>query len=91
MLHLSAIQRELPLCCAFDRTNYSRWTPLYLYFDECIKLEELFPLLYEEFKMGNFNDRHTERKCSAVPTDEALEKEYNKVAKGKGQMEFDKI
>ena len=81
-LHLSAIRRALPLFFSFDRINYSRWTPLY--FEDCIKLEEMFPLLYEEFMQGNFNVRHTERKCSAVPIDQALEKEYNKVAKGKG-------
>ena len=33
---------------------------------------------------GSFVVRHTHRKFSAVPLDQALEKEYNKVAKGKG-------
>ena len=28
--------------------------------------------------------RPTHRKCSAIPMEQALEKEYNKVAKGKG-------
>ena len=33
---------------------------------------------------GSFVVRHTNRKCSAVPMDQALEKEYNKVAKWNG-------
>ena len=37
MLHLSSTQRALSLFFAFDRTNYSHWTPLY--FDDCIKLK----------------------------------------------------
>ena len=43
----------------------------------------MFLLLYEEFVKRNFNVRHAERKCSAVPIDQVLEKEYNKVVKGK--------
>ena len=71
-LHLSAIRRAIPLFFSFDRTNYCRWTPLY--FDDCIKLENTFPALYENFMSGNFNVRHTQRKCSAVPMDQRLEK-----------------
>ena len=33
---------------------------------------------------GSFVITHTHRKCSAIPMDQAMEKEYNKVAKGKG-------
>ena len=33
---------------------------------------------------GSFVVRHSHRKCSAVPMDQALEKEYNKDAKEKG-------
>ena len=33
---------------------------------------------------GSFVVAHTHRKCSAVAMDQALEKECNKVAKGKG-------
>ena len=37
-LHLSAVQRALPLLFAFDRTNYKRWLPLY--FEDCLSLPE---------------------------------------------------
>ena len=71
-VQLSAVERAIKLFFAFDRTNYSRWAPLYL--QDCLKLEQKFPLIYEEFmERGSF-----------VPMDQALEKEYNTVAKGKG-------
>ena len=83
LLHLSAVERAIKLFFAFDRTNYSRWAPLYL--QVCLKLEQKFPLIYEEFmEKGSFVITHTHRKCSAVPMDQAMEKEYNKVAKRKG-------
>ena len=83
LLHLSAVERAIKLLFAFDRTNCSRWTPLYL--QDCLKLEQWFPLIYEEFmEEGSFVVRHTHRKCSAVPMGQALEKEHNKAAKGKG-------
>ena len=33
---------------------------------------------------GDFTVKLSKRKCSAIPVDQALEKEYNKTAKGKG-------
>ena len=63
-----------------------------LHLQDYLKLEQNFPLIYEEFiEKGSLVVRHTHRKCSAVPMDQALEKEYNKVAKGKsGENEFPK-
>ena len=81
-LHLSAVRRALPLFFAFDRTNYSRWVPLY--YEDCISLEETFPSIYESFQKGGFVVKHTVRHGSGVPMDQALEKEYNKPAKGPG-------
>ena len=82
LLYLSALQRAIPLFFAFDRTNYSRWVPLY--YNDCILLEEKFPDLFEGFMKGDFTVKLSKRKCSAIPVDQALEKEYNKNAKGKG-------
>ena len=78
-LHLSAIRRSLPLSFAFDRVNYKRWLPIY--FDDCLKLEEKFPLIYKSFKEGDFVVKLTKRKASAIPIDQALESKYNKPAK----------
>ena len=83
LLHISAVEGAIKLFLAFDRTNFSRWVPLYL--QDCLKLEQEFPLIYGEFmEKGSFVVRHTHQKCSAVPIDQALEKEYNKAGKGKG-------
>ena len=53
LLYLSALQRAIPLFFAFDRTNYSRWVPLY--YNDCILLEEKFPDLFEGFMKGDFS------------------------------------
>ena len=78
-LHLSAVQRAIPLCFAFDRVNYKRWLPLY--YEDCLQLSQNFPGIYAQFLKGDFVVRHTSRNGSAVPIDQALEKEYNKPAK----------
>ena len=81
-LHLSAVHRALNLFFAFDRTNYSRWVPLY--YEDCVALEKNFPAIYSSFSQGGFVVRHTLNCGSGVPLDQALEKEYNKPAKGQG-------
>ena len=79
-LHLSAIRRGLPLCFAFDRVNYKRWLPLY--YEDCLALHQTFPMFYSAFLEGDFTVKHTANSGSGVPLDHALEKEYNKSAKG---------
>ena len=64
-LHLSAVQRALPLSFAFDRTNYKRWLPLY--FEDCLSLPERYPLIHENFLQGEFVAKLTKQKGSAVP------------------------
>ena len=81
-LHISAVRRSLPLFFAFGRTNYSHWVPLY--YEDCIALEKKFPRIYESFVESRFVVRQTAKCGSAVPMDQALEKEYNKPAKGQG-------
>ena len=81
-LHLSAVHRSLSLFFAFDRTNYCHWVPLY--YEDCIALEKNFPAIYASFLQGGFVVRQTLKCGSGVSMDQALEKEYNKPAKGKG-------
>ena len=81
-LHLSTIRKAMSLFFAFSRTNYCRWTPLY--FEDCMNLETKHPYLYESFYRGDFVVHHSLRRGSGVPMDQALEKEYNKKAKGPG-------
>ena len=79
-LHLSEIRRGLPLCFAFDRVNYKRWLPLY--YEDCLALHQTFPMFYSVFLEGDFTVKHTANSGSGISLDHALEKEYNKSAKG---------
>ena len=79
-LHLSSIRRAIPLLFTFNRTNYRRWVPLY--FEDCLKLENKFPKIYDSFLAGGFVVSQTRRRGSKLPMDQALEKQYNKPAKG---------
>ena len=81
-LHKSAIRRSIPLMFAFNHTNYSRWTPLYL--EDCLKLETDFPAIYQSFEKGGFVVQRSIRKNSSIPMDQALEVAYNKLAKSSG-------
>ena len=66
-LHLSAVQRAIPLCFAFDRVNYKRWLPLY--YEDCLQLPQNFPGINTQFLNGDFVVRHTSRNGSAVTID----------------------
>ena len=79
LLHISSVNRAIDLCFSFDRINYKRWLPMY--YEDCLALPRRFPKMYSSFLMGDFVVRHTSRKGSAVPMDQALEKAYNKPAK----------
>ena len=81
ILYLSAIERATSLFFFFGRTNYCRWTPLFL--QDCYKLKDKFPLLYDSYMNGGFVV-NTASKGSGVPFDQALEQCYNRPAKVSG-------
>ena len=81
-LHVCSIRECLPLFFSFDRTNYARWCTLY--YDDCLKLKENHPKIYNDFKNGHFTVQHSNRRFSSVALDQALEQHYNKPAKGLG-------
>ena len=80
-LYLSAVERATSLFFFFGRTNYCRWTPLFL--QDCYQLKDKFPLLYESYMNGGFV-MNCNRKGSGVPFDQALEQCYNRPAKVSG-------
>ena len=81
ILYLSAIERATSLFFFFGRTNYCRWTPLFL--QDCYQLKDKFPLLYNSYMNGGFVV-NTANKGSGVPFDQALEQCYNRPAKVSG-------
>ena len=80
-LFLSAVERATSLFFFFGRTNYSRWTPIFL--QDCYQLKDKFPLLYQSYVDGGFV-MNGSRKGSGVPFDQALEQCYNRPAKVSG-------
>ena len=81
-LYLQAIRKAIPLFFNCNRTHYSRWYPIF--FEDCLNLKTTHPELYQSFCAGDFVVQHTNRRSSGMPMDQALEKEYNKKAKGPG-------
>ena len=69
--YLSAIERATSLFFFFGRTNYCRWTPLFL--QDCYQLKNNFPLLHESYSNGGFVVNTTDKQGSGVPFDQALE------------------
>ena len=78
-LHLSAVQRGMPLFFSFDR-----WVPLH--FEDCLKLEEKFPMFHQKCLVGDLLVHQSPQASSSVPMDQALEHSHNKSAKCKGNV-----
>ena len=81
ILYISAMERESALFFFFGRTNYCRWTSLFL--QDCYQLKDKFPLLYDSYMNGGFVV-NTTKKGNGVPFDQALEQCYNRPAKVSG-------
>ena len=77
-LHLSSVNRAIDLCFFFDHNNYKCWLPIY--YEDCLTLPKGFPKMYQSVLNGDFVVRHSSKKGSAVPIDQALERAYNKPA-----------
>jgi len=65
----------------FGRTNYCRWTPLFL--QDCYELKEKFPLIYDSYIKDGFVV-NTTTKGSGVPFDQELEQCYKRPAQVSG-------
>ena len=74
-LHLAATADMVPHFFSMDRTNYSRWLPVYL--ADMQKLHETAPEVYQEFMQGNHPVSRSGQPFSQVWTDMALEQSIN--------------
>ncbi|CAG9762726.1 unnamed protein product [Ceutorhynchus assimilis] len=82
-LHLEAVQETLPFLRAGGRSNYARYTPIYLLDMENLKLKK--PKMYQYLKNGNFVVRRTDtKKFNCVASDMALEQTINRDCKSSG-------
>ena len=57
-----------------------------MYFDDCLKLEETFLVLYKKFMEGDFCIQQSTRASSAVTINQAVKQSHNKTNKGKGDV-----
>ena len=81
-LHLAATADMVPHFFSMDRTNYSRWLPVYL--ADMQKLHETAPEVYQEFMQGNHPVSRSGQPFSQVWTDMALEQSINLDSKTRG-------
>ena len=81
-LHLETTSRMVPYFYAMDRTNYSRWLPVYLF--DMYQLPQKFPEVHEEFLKGNHAVSRSAQPYSRVWTDMALEQSINLDSKKRG-------
>jgi hypothetical protein len=82
-LHLACIRDMFPWMFAYDRTNYSRYLPIY--WCDMMSLKDNHPSAYEAFKAGDFvAQRSTGNAFSQVPIDQTIEQTINRDTKSKG-------
>ena len=84
-LHLRCLQEMLPWLAAYDRTNYSRYLPLY--FLDMLHLPQTHPDAHEELANGAFAvQRSFSSTFSSIPHDQTIEVTINKDTKVRGGL-----
>lgn len=81
-LHLASVAEMMPHFFAMDRTNYSRWLPVYL--GDMNQLDVTAPEVHNEFVQGSHAVSRSCHPFSQVWTDMALEQSVNLDSKTKG-------
>ena len=56
---MSAFQRTMPLFFSFGKVNYARWDSLY--YEDCFKLKEKHPSVFESFVRSPFVVQHGDK------------------------------
>lgn len=82
-LHLQSVTESVHWFWAAGRTNYARYTPVYI--ADMLALKTSNPEAYAHLQDGGFVVRRSPGHAfNSVPTDQALEQTINKEAKGSG-------
>ena len=81
-LHLASTAEMTPYFFSMDRTNYSRWLPVYI--ADMHLLEDTAPEVHQEFMQGNHAVSRSCQPFSQIWTDMALEQTVNLDSKTKG-------
>lgn len=76
-LHLRSIRSMIPWCFAMDKSNYSRYLPIY--YAKMTRLEHDSPEIYEHFKSGGFSVQiGPDNTFGKIAIDQTLEETVNK-------------
>ena len=81
-LHLASTAEMTPYFFSMDRTNYSRWLPVYI--ADMHLLEDTAPEVHQEFMQGNHAVSRSYQPFSHIWTDMPLEQTVNLDSKTKG-------
>lgn len=82
-LHLASIEEIIPWFFAYDRVNYARYLPVYLF--EMLNLEKTHPFVHERLCEGNFvAQRQNIYGFSGTAMDQVIEQTANRDSKTKG-------
>lgn len=81
-LHLESVAEMMPHFFAMDRTNYSRWLPVYL--GDMNQLDVTAPEVHREFLQEGHSVSRSCHPFNQVWTDMALEQSVNRDSKTKG-------
>ena len=81
-LHLACVRDMLPWMFAYDRTNYSRYLPVY--WCDMMSLKEEHPSAYEAFQAGDFVVQRSGNAFSQVAVDHTIEQTINRDTKSQG-------
>ena len=79
-LHLQSTERMLIWIHAYDKINYARHFSYYWYSQQ--KIQNKFPVIYQQFQQGNFSTRRTKGKFNMFPPNQVIEQTINKDQKG---------
>lgn len=79
LLHLNTVHQLQPVFHALDRTNYLRWSSVYL--EDMLSLPVKAPQVHEAFLQGQFTVKRSNTPFTSVATDQALEQSFNKTSK----------
>ena len=83
-LHFECIRQMAPWMFAYDRTNYSRYLPLY--WCEMMALPRTHPQAYQHLNSGEFGSQRSKSNgFSKTPIDKTIEETINKATKTKGR------
>ena len=78
-MHIETVKQLQPVFHVFDRSNYARWSSVYL--QDMPSLTEKYPELYNKFLDGQFTVKKSIVQFTSVGTDQALEQTINRSKK----------